>query len=347
MLFCLLQACERQKADNTFPKKLVVNVGINIADTVPFPKRNPFSEEGVLLGRMLFYDPVLSANNQISCATCHQQSLAFTDGLALSDKGATSKPLFRHVPALINLAWNDGLFWDGGAKNIESLAFAPLTHPDEMAQDIIELIKELETRLDYKTRFKKVFGKDTIHSAFIVRALAQFQRTLISDNAKYDQFMRKENGVVFSELELKGMQLFEQKCSACHSGQFFTDFSYHNNGLDATFPTEPEHMGQGRARVTLAPDDLGRFKTPTLRNVMLTTPYMHDGRFKTIEEVLAHYDENTVYSETLDTLLINEEQRLGIPLSETEKRAIEAFLYTLTDYEFISDTTLSNPFSSF
>ena len=343
--FFVFQGCEEEKkeiaSDNPF---VTVKVASNLADSVPYPERNPFTEEGISLGRKLFYDPILSANNQIACATCHMQGMAFTEGSSLSVRGVSDKELERHVPAIINIAWHKGLFWDGGVKNIESLSFAPLTHEDEMGQDMIELVEELQAIPDYRAHFKRAFGIDTIHTAYIVRALAQFQRTIISDNSKYDQFMRHEEGVTLNELELKGMQVFEVKCSSCHQGAFFTDFLFHNNGLNDTFPMEPEHKAQGRHRVTLKLEDLGKFKTPTLRNIMLTAPYMHDGRFKTIDEVLNHYDSGMLSSLSLDSLFTARKPKPGVSLDHAEKEAIKEFLHTLTDYSFISDTTLSTPF---
>ena len=315
------------------------------ADSIPYPERNPISQEGVELGRMLFYDPALSAKDNLSCASCHMQHIAFTDGLALSNRGNSGKALKRHSPALINLAWHEGLFWDGGAKNLESLTFAPLTHPDEMAIDLPELVKKLEDRYDYRARFKQVFKVDTIHAAFIARALAQFQRTLISDNAKYDQVLKSDGQLQFTELELRGEVLFEEKCSNCHSGLFFTDFDYHNNGLDSTFPEGPEEVAQGRARITLNAEDLGRFKTPTLRNVALTAPYMHDGRFSDLEAVLEHYNSGVQRSPSLDKLLIDEHGNVGIPLNKDDKQALIAFLNTLTDSSFLTNPMWSNPFN--
>ncbi|WP_157637700.1 cytochrome-c peroxidase [Flexithrix dorotheae] len=340
----IMLACNEDISPDIKPFYIDLDVPEYMGTTVPFPERNPFSKEGIELGRMLFYDPILSSNNQVSCATCHKQELAFSDGMSLSTLGVSGEKLQRHTPALINLAWNNGLFWDGGAKDLESLAFAPLTHPDEMNQDITELVEELKQIPDYKERFKKVFGKDTIQSALIVRALAQFQRSLVSFDSKYDRYLKSGEAGFLNALELEGMQLVEEKCGGCHSGVNFTDLGFHNNGLDAEFPAAPEHVGKGRNRVTLNPEELGAFKTPTLRNIILTAPYMHDGRFKSIDEVLDHYAQNMVNSPTLDTLLTGQNDKIGIPISENEKQAIVAFLHTLTDLSFIQNQAFSNPF---
>lgn len=303
---------------------------------------NPLTEEGIELGRRLFYDLRLSGNNRISCASCHRQELAFSDGLALSNKGFSGRPLLRHAPVLFNLAWaGQGLFWDGGAKNLESQAFGPLTSEDEMHQDLYELEAELKAVPDYVNRFKLVF-KQEIRSADVVKALSQFQRTLISANSRYDQYLRKE--AMLSLPELKGMNLYREKCSACHKGALFTDQAFHNNGLDATFGDEKEGIYQGHFRVSFDPADLGKFKTPSLRNVLLTAPYMHDGRFHTIEEVLEHYNSGIKASQTVDPILYQDHGAIGIPLTETEKKELIAFLGTLTDESFITNKKQGNPF---
>jgi len=312
----------------------------NLSDTLPFPQRNPITKPGIALGKKLFFDPILSGNNQISCATCHQPSRAFTDGLALSDQGVSGKKLQRNVPSLVNLAWQKGSFWDGGAKDLESLVFGPLTHADEMGQDLHELVQELNEQTTYRSLFNKAFGKDTIYSALIARALAQYQRTLISAHSRYDRFIRKEPGAILTAIELKGMEVFEQKCGSCHQfgkgkNDFFTDHAYHNNGLDSTYASGFEGIFQGRFRVTRDSADMGKFKTPTLRNIALTAPYMHDGRFATLEAVLEHYDHEMVNSTTLDTVFQRGDGSVGIPLTEEEKEAIVVFLCTLTDAAFL------------
>jgi cytochrome c peroxidase len=304
---------------------------------------NPLTKEGVKLGRMLFYDKRLSGNNQLSCASCHRQDLAFTDGLALNNIGLSGATLHRSAPALINMAWaKNGLFWDGGSTNLESQAFGPLTSADEMFQNLFELETELKAIPIYVKQFDLAF-KDGIKSSNVAKALAQFQRTLISGNSLYDKYKRKENGTQLTAVELQGMQLVEQKCKSCHSGELFTDNNYHNNGIDSHFNDDSEGIYQGRFRVTFNPFDLGKFKTPSLRNIMLTAPYMHDGRFVNIDEVLTHYSSGVKASSTVDQLLYQNNGQLGIPLSSLEREAIKAFLNRLTDQEFITNKNISNP----
>lgn len=306
---------------------------------------NPLTVEGVALGRMLFYDKKLSAGNKLSCASCHHQDLAFSDGIALSSIGESGQKLPRHAPALINMAWmQHGLFWDGGSTNLESQAFGPITNPDEMHQNLYELEAELKAVPDYVNRFKQVFG-GPVTSANIVKALAQFERTLISGDARYDKYVRKEPDGILSDAEMLGLSLVNAKCRNCHKGELFTDDNYHNNGLDNDF-SDASHDGlfQGRSRVSFDPSDLGKYRTPTLRNVMLTAPYMHDGRFATIEAVLTHYHGGVKTSPTLDPLILQNGGKPGIPMTVAEQKAIIAFLNTLTDEKFVNNKKLSNPF---
>jgi cytochrome c peroxidase len=290
---------------------------------------NPLTSEGIALGKMLFYDTRLSGNNRLSCASCHQPEQAFSDGVALSNIGESGKTLPRHSPALINMAWmNKGLFWDGGSTNLESQAFGPLTSEDEMHQNLSELEYELSQVPEYVTQFKTVFNSQ-VKSAAIVKAIAQFERTLISGNSRYDRYIRKEQGSSLSAEELHGLKLVNSKCRTCHAGELFTDNDFHNNGLDKDFSdTSLDGIFQGRYRITYLPADLGKFKTPTLRNVMLTAPYMHDGRFVTVDQVLTHYQNNG---------------QPAIPLSEAERKAIIAFLGSLTDLSFIQNKNLLQP----
>ncbi|GGI26078.1 cytochrome-c peroxidase [Pedobacter mendelii] len=342
---CVLTACKKDNiVDEIIPK--LTSVKLKAGSNFPAIDNdidNPLTAEGIELGRLLFYDTRLSGNNKISCASCHRQDIAFTDAVALTNIGASGKKLERHTPALFNLAWaKNGLFWDGGSTNLESQAFGPLTSADEMHQNLVELETELKQVPNYVTRFKAVFNEE-VKSANIVKALAQFQRTLISDGSKYDQYVRKENNVSLLDVEISGMNLVKAKCGSCHVGELFTDDLFRNNGIDDTYPDDLEGIYQGRFRVTFNLADLGKFKTPSLRNVMLTAPYMHDGRFKTIDDVLEHYNSGIKISATLDKSLYQNNGNVGIPISATEKIAIKAFLSALTDNSFISNKKFSNP----
>lgn len=318
------------------------SVPANLGSSIPTPARNPLTAAGVELGRRLFFDPRLSGDNTISCATCHDPTRAFTDGRRFS-VGASSTELRRNTPSLTNLAWTGsqastaGLFWDGGAKNLESQVFAPLTGADEMAQDPGELMAELAADPDYPALFAAAF-KDGLTLSNLARALAQYQRTLIAASSRYDRWARGEPDGQLSDRELRGLSLFRRDCAGCHVPDFFTDHGYHNNGLDMVFPDDHERIAWGRARITHDLRDLGSYKTPSLRNVAVTAPYMHDGRLATLEQVLEHYRSGVESSPSLDRRLIGPDGALGIPLDDGEAAAIIAFLRTLTDQRYCRPT---------
>ncbi len=334
----LLYGCKKDYVTSEQPYTLAVPGNFPPIST-SYPN-NPLSEDGIEFGRKLFYDVRLSGNNRISCASCHKQELAFSDGISLTNIGVSGNTLHRHSPALINMAWsNNGLFWDGGSTNLESQAFAPITNEDEMNQDLIVLEKELKQVPEYIILCRKVFN-DTIKAAYIAKALAQFQRTLISSNSKYDKYIRHENNIVLTSTELLGLSLVKTKCQPCHSTDLFTDDQYHNNGIDSDFSNNSfDNLFLGRFRITNNTDDIGKYKTPTLRNIMLTAPYMHDGRFANIETALDHYSSSVKISATTDAALLPG----GIPLTAMEKQAIITFLHTLTDEDFTSDPKLARP----
>ncbi|NJM94785.1 MAG: c-type cytochrome [Cytophagales bacterium] len=337
MLGCLW-ACDTLPEKMPLPQgeAFVLPVPRHLADGVPSPSRNPLSKKGIELGRMLFYDPLLSGNNQVSCATCHRQSLGFADGQALATSGVSGRTLLRHAPALVNLAWHPGLFWDGGASDLESQVFAPLTHADEMDQDLTELMQELKHSRDYEQRFVDVFGAGP-EPAYVARALAQFQRSLVSANSPFDRYLMGQRDL--APLEEQGLHVYEKKCASCHQPPFFTDFEYHNNGLDSSFADSSElGLFQGRFRITGRADDLGKFKTPTLRNVAASAPYMHDGRLPDLKAVLDHYQKGIISSPSLDSALV------AFTFSDQEVAALLAFLLTLTDDEFLQLPRHASPF---
>lgn len=306
---------------------------------------NPLTVQGVELGRKLFYDGLLSANGKVSCATCHRQELAFSDGVAIATHGVSGRPLERHAPVLFNLAWaSNGLFWDGGSKNLESQAFGPLTHADEMGMDLGLMEARLRESASYPALFAAAFA-DGVTAANVAKALAQFQRTLVSGDSPYDHHARGETSAsALNGMELRGLSLVRQKCGGCHGGELFTDNRYHNNGIDDNFSDDShEWIHRGRYRITFDPMDLGAFKTPSLRNVMVSAPYMHDGRFATIEGVLDHYASGVKDTEVTDRLLYQNGDKAGIPMTNDEKTAIIVFLSTLTDEAFLNNSDFSNP----
>ena len=309
---------------------------------VPSPERNLMTEAGVALGRALFYDPILSRDGTVSCATCHQQERAFSDGDQRSAAGVSQQPLLRHTPALFNLAWMPAYFWDGGASDLESQAFAPLEHVDEMDRDLKQLLADLAVHPAYPRRFERAFS-DGLTLPNVVRALAQFERSLISTGAPYDRWMRGEDSADFGGEELAGYAVFQTHCSSCHGGPFLTDFSYRNNGLDGVFPEDDLRVAWGRARITEEPSDMGAFKVPSLRNVTRTAPYMHDGRFDSLDAVLAHYRFGIKDSPTLDPRLRQQDGSLGLALTDAEVLLLRHFLAALTDETFLTNPAHGPP----
>jgi cytochrome c peroxidase len=285
---------------------------------VEVPEDNPLTVEGVALGRRLFYEPMLHIDNDQSCATCHQQQHAF------SSEG----PVLPHI----NLGWNQAFLWDGKVQG---------TLEDIMLFEVREFFQADMARFnahdEYPVLFYQAFGKTVITEELAAMALAQFERTMISSNSVYDRAMRGE--IFFTDAQYNGMEIFfteKGDCFHCHGGILFTDNLFHNNALDA----DPE---PGYGAITGSPEDLGKFKTPTLRNIELTAPYMHDGRYVTLEEVVDFYSEGLNESETVDPLM-KQIHKGGIQLTDREKGDLVEFLKCLTDTTFTSDHTLSNPF---
>ncbi|HEX5001036.1 MAG TPA: cytochrome c peroxidase [Bacteroidia bacterium] len=294
-----------------------------------------FNDNGVTnnrfqLGRKLFYDPVLSLDNTISCGNCHLQKAAFSHVDHDVSHGINNLLGTRNAPPIFNLAWHSNFFWDGGVNHLELQPVNPIQNPVEMGESLAHVIAKLNGSTTYKTLFNEAYGSDSITSQMMLRALAQFMAVLVSANSKYDRVMRNENGAQFTTEELNGLTLFRQKCASCHSEPLFTDLSYRNNGLDSVF------SDLGRGLITLDPNDNGKFKVPSLRNISVTYPYMHDGRIKTLSKVIDHYTSGIKSSPTLDPLLAN-----GILLSPQEKSDLLSFLQTLKDDSFLNNPSYS------
>lgn len=303
----------------------------------PVDEENLITKNGANLGRYLFYDTRLSSGNRVSCASCHHQERAFADETRISHIGSPSGEPQRNTPSIQNIAYHQGLFWDGGSTSLELQAQAPVTHKQEMAGNWKEIISKLNQDTLYPELFKKAYNSKKITVRKIAYALAQFEKILVSHNAKYDQVKRGE--ATFSTIETKGYQLFKNKCASCHQEGLFTDNKYHNNGIDSDFYfASVEDPRWGRYRISLDSNDIGRYKTPTLRNLLFTAPYMHDGRFTLLEEVLHHYSEQVKESKYTEKVLSK------MHLKEEEQIQLKAFLHTLTDSTFIQDKKYSNPF---
>ncbi|MBR9919421.1 MAG: cytochrome C peroxidase [Bacteroidetes bacterium] len=319
---------------------------------VPVPANNPMTTDGVALGRYLFYDPILSVDSTISCASCHKQAFAFSDNSALSI-GVGDTEGIRNSMSLANVGfYDDGLFWDGRVGTLEEQSLHPIEDPLEMKDTWSNVEDKLRRHPDYQKRFRAAFGienSNEITRDLVTKALAQFERTLISGTAKYDfsEFDWGQDQQFFSSAELRGRNLFFDEpsdpnaphpgCSHCHTSVLLTTNEYSNNGLDEA-PELTEFDDKGRGAVTGYLIDNGKFRVPTLRNVELTAPYMHDGRFETLEEVLDHYSSGGHYAPNLDANIT------AFPLTAEQKSDLLAFLKTMTDTDFVENPAFSSPF---
>lgn len=287
---------------------------------------------GVELGRKLFYDARLSRNNTISCAFCHEQSSAFTHHGHDFSHGIDNQIGNRNAPAVQNMAFQSEYFYDGASNSIEMLSIVPIHNPIEMDETLLSIAEKLKQDAEYVRLFGVAFNNQQISSANILKALAQFMTVMISADSKYDKYVRNEMGGNLNTQELQGLNLFQNNCASCHATDIFTDNSFRNNGL----PSNSNLNDLGRATVTGFDYDRYKFKVPSLRNVALTAPYMHDGRFGSLESVLNFYANGVQNTQNLDALM-QQHNALGFPLSQEEKEAIIAFLKTLTDEKFISN----------
>lgn len=345
------QEKETQNPHVTTPYALVLPTGL--PQNVTVPTDNPLTVEGVELGRKLFYEVKLSGNGTQSCGSCHQQSRAFTDGQVRAI-GAEGQPHRRNTMSLTNLLWEKTLNWDGAATSLEQQARLPIENPVEMHQLLADGVRKLQQTSLYPPLFQQAFGSSTITESNVLKALAQFERTLISANSRYDKYLRKEGSLTPTERagavlfnnhpgEVSGLFIRGGTCHHCHISEngLFSSPDFFNNGLDLTF-TDP-----GRGAVTGVATDRGKFRAPSLRNIAQTAPYMHDGRFQTLEQVLDHYNEHVqVNSPGVDpnVLLSNVTNGTQLALTAQEKAQLIAFLKTLTDSTFLTDKRFSDPF---
>lgn len=335
----LFTSCEKEPT--TTPYNFQVPVGF-IQPNIP--ANNPMTVEGVELGRKLFYDPILSKNDAQACADCHTQTYGFTDDGLQFSIGVDGDVGNRNSMAIINLAWGTSFFWDGRSVDLEHQVFGPVTNPLEMNTTWPEVEAKLNANANYKALFKTAFNIDQIDSVHVSKAIAQFLRSIVSGNSKFDKFVRSE--VSLTPSELNGLTIYNTEqgdCFHCHtlSNGLATDNSFKNNALD----DDASMTDLGRMAVTGLASDKGKFKVPTLRNIELTAPYMHDGRFATLEEVVNHYDMGGVPSSTVDPLMkhTSGSANPGLNLSAQDKLDLIAFLKTLTDQDFVNNTAYGHP----
>lgn len=325
---------------------------IDYGSTLPapnLPSDNVLTKSKVKLGRMLFYEKALSGDNSMACATCHKQENAFSDVNQFSI-GIDGLPGKRQAMPIVNMAWNSsGFFWDGRASTLREQSLMPIQDALEMHETLPNVIAKLESKPGYTTNFLTAFGSEEITSEKVSLALEAFMLTLVSGDSKYDRYLAgqtslstsEENGrkLFFTEYNPGFPNLSGADCAHCHSGSNFENDQFMNNGLD----NDANMLDLGYMDVTSNSNDKGKFKVPTLRNIEVTFPYMHDGRFNTLEEVVDHYNSGIITSNTVDPAVLNT-QSTGLMLTAQDKVDLVNFLKTLTDYTFLTDKRFSNPF---
>jgi len=320
-------------------KKAVVDDFLGFQKPSYFPataynfSNNEITKAKFELGRKLFYDPILSANNTISCGSCHIQSGAFTQPTHSVSHGIYNRFGVRNSPPIMNLAWSSTYMWDGGIFDLDLQPIAPITNHVEMADSMPNVLNKLRNSSTYPTLFKNAFGASDITSSNFLKAMSQFMLMCVSSNSKYDSV--QQSLASFTVEENAGYQVFKQNCNSCHKEPLFTDYSFRNNGL------QPSTLNDlGRYPVTNQESDKYKFKVPSLRNLSFTAPFMHDGRLLTLDAVLDHYTSNVQATQNLDPLL-QQNGTLGISLSAQDKSNLKAFFKTLDDRSFLLDKKLS------
>lgn len=297
--------------------------------------KNPVTENGFQLGRRLFYDPILSCDSTISCASCHLQATGFAHVDHNLSHGIDGRIGTRNAPALMNLAWQSGFMWDGGVNHLDMQPVSPITSHDEMDETMAHVVQKLNKSPRYRRMFAAAFdGDSVITGQHLLLTLAQFQVMLVSANSKYDKHLRGEADGTFTAQEERGLVIFRKNCASCHAEPLFTTGGFADNGL----PVDTALKDTGRMRITGNATDSLLFKIPTLRNIQFTPPYMHDGRFRKLRDVVNHYTSGISQNGTADIRL-----RKPIVLTPEEKVDLVAFLFTLTDQEFLFDPRFSFP----
>jgi len=336
LIFPLLFSCtnDRDEAYQNVP------LDFKVPSNFPQPTynfvNNPLTEKGFELGKKLFYDGRLASDGIVSCGFCHEQSTAFTHHGHTFSHGVGNSIGTRNTPSIQNLAYQSAFMYDGATTHLDLQPIIPFTSPIEMNGDFTKAITMMKADIGYRKLFEIAFADGQINSENMLKALVQFMVRITSSNSRFDKYRRNETGGTLTETELAGYSVFKSKCASCHATDLMTDNSFRNNGL----AVNPAINDVGRYRVTELASDLHKFKVPSLRNVEKTAPYMHDGRFGTLEAVLNHYDSGVEDSATLDPIL-NQNGKLGIALSETEKSQLVAFLKTVTDTEYLTNKRFS------
>ncbi len=326
LLFIFAVACKRNEylapeVQSTFQLDIPVGFPPPVV-----PQENQLTASRVTLGKRLFFDPLLSVDNTISCGSCHKPELAFAEANSISI-GVNQSVGLRNAPSLANVAYQQGLFAEGGVTSLELAALAPITEEHEMNFNLQEIVLRLGANEHYVEQFRRAYNTPPTELS-LLKALAAFQRTLISGNSRFDEyyFQGKEN--TLTEAEKRGKELFfgsQTNCSSCHSGFLFTNEAFANIGLYEVYD-DP-----GRGRLTANPGDFGKFKVPSLRNIAVTAPYMHNGSMATLKEVIEHFNSGGVGHANQDELI------KPLNLTEQEKADLISFLHSLTDETFLNN----------
>lgn len=335
LAICTLISCDKEDVYTAVPNYIDLQIPSNFPDLEYDLSKNPLTNEGVALGKKLFYEGRLASDNIIACGFCHEQASAFTHHGHTVSHGVDGATGFRNTQPIQNLAFFTEFTWDGAAIHLDLQPIIPITSEVEMNETIPSVLAKLSSYAEYEQLFTNAFGDAEVTSERMLKALSQFMITMISSNSKYDKVVRNEENATFTTEESKGLEIFNNKCATCHSGALFTDKTYRNNGVpyNTKFPEE-----EGRKRVSGYESDFYKFRVPSLRNVALSFPYMHDGRFGTLEDVLNFYSNGmTENGGIVDPLLVKNDGSLGIDLTSDEKTALITFLNTLTDNTFIND----------
>ncbi len=353
LLFIFLHACKPDSPDEYNPIPVTL-------ETPPFfppiviPPDNPLTEQGIRLGKMLFYDPILSGDNTLSCAGCHSQTFGFSDSGKRFSTGIQGIMGDRTSMGLFNLTYHKSFFWDGRAKTLEEQILEPVPNPIEMHLEWTDAVEKLKNDANYPRLFFEAFGSYEITKEKSSKAMAQFLRTILSSNSKYDKYLRLEIQEL-TESEERGREIFFAEfgspngggdCFHCHGNILFQNVDpvdqFRNNALQQA-ATVNDYADKGLGAVTGRPQDNGKFKVPSLRNIALTAPYMHDGRFATLEDVVDFYSDGLNLSPNVDPLMKGA-QAGGVQLNNQQKQDLVNFLKTLTDYEFAENPEFANPF---
>ncbi len=295
-------------------------------DVIVYPEGNTYTQERWELGKRLFYDPILSIDSLLSCSSCHKQEYAFADNMAKSP-GVFDRPGKRNAPTLANVAYLPYVLFEGSVPTLEMQVLVPIQEHNEFNHNIVLIAEALNKNAEYVELSQKAYQRNP-DPYVITRAISNFQRTLISGNSRFDQYRYQNKSNVLTESEKRGMDLFygdQVKCSQCHSGFQLTNYSFENNGLYEVYEDE------GRYHLTGLETDKNKFKVPTLRNIELTSPYMHDGSIATLAEVIEHYNNGGQTHPNKNPLITS------LNLSDQQKKDLEAFLKSLTDWEFINN----------